>query len=150
MRNNVMALLLGLAFLMSGLSACGGGEGNGGPYEISGTINLKPTGRPVFQVSLTLFGSGSGITLTDTEGFYSFPGLQDGTYNIIPSKTGYTFLPPVITVTISGTSLTGQNFLAYATAAASNLVDVAGYQEDPQTDTDAAGFQEPTLLESIE
>jgi hypothetical protein len=142
MRNNVIRFLLGLIFLMSSLSACGGGEGNGGPNEISGTIKLATTGEPVFQVSLTLFGSGSGNTFTDATGYYSFSGLQDGIYNIIPSKTGYTFLPPVMTVIIGGKSLTDQNFLAYATQATADLVGITGYQEDLQTVTNTGvGFQ---------
>ena len=151
MRNNVIRLLFGLAILISSLSACGGGGGNDGPNEIAGSINLATTGQPVFQVSLTLYGSGSGNTFSDATGYYSFSGLQDGTYNITPSKTGYTFSPPVLTVTISGKSLTGQNFLAYATPAVADLVGVKGYQEDPQTITDtAAGFQELPPSESIE
>ena len=153
MRKTIITFTLGLAFLIAGLSACGGGGGNGGPNEISGTITLATTGQPVAQVSLTLFGSGSGNTFTDANGFYIFSGLQDGVYNIVPSKTGYTFLLPELTVSISGQSLTDQNFLAYATAPTTPAAaDVAGANsEDPQTGTDAtAGFPEPPLLESIE
>ncbi len=118
MRRNVIHLMLGLFFLAAGLSACGeGGEpGNGGVNSISGRITLATTGGGVFQVELTLFGSGSGNTFTDSNGFYSFPNLQDGTYNIVLSKTGYTFLPPTFLVTINGASVTDQNSLAYATA----------------------------------
>ena len=121
MRRKANALMLGLLFLATGLTACGGGgeTGNGGVNTISGAITLSTTGVGVFQVSLTLFGDGSGNTFTDSNGFYSFPGLQDGTYNIVPMKAGYTFLPPTLTVTISGASLTEQNFLAYAAAPAS-------------------------------
>jgi hypothetical protein len=147
---------LGLAFLIVGLSACGGGGGNAGPNEISGVITLATTGQPVPQVSLTLFGSGSGNTFTDANGFYIFSGLQDGVYNIVPSKTGYTFLLPELTVSISGQNLTDQNFLAYAipptTPAATDVVDAnREHPEDPQTGTDAAtGFPAPFVLESIE
>jgi hypothetical protein len=119
MRRDIINLLMGLFFLAvgAGLSACGGGGeiGNGGVNSISGAINLS-TGVGIFQVSLALFGDGSGNIFTDSNGFYQFSNLQDGTYSIVPSKTGYTFLPPVLTVTIDGASLTGQNFLAYATA----------------------------------
>ena len=117
MRRNVIHLLLGLFFL-AGLTACGEGEapGNGGVNSISGRITLATTGAGVFQVELTLFGSGSGNTFTDSNGFYSFPNLQDGTYSIVLSKPGYTFLPPTFVVTIDGASVTDQNSLAYATA----------------------------------
>jgi hypothetical protein len=116
MRRNVIHLILGLFFLAAGLSACGeGGEpGNGGVNSISGRITLATTGAGVYQVELTLFGSGSGNTFTDSNGFYSFPNLQDGTYNIVLSKTGYTFLLPTFVVTINGASVTDQNSLAYA------------------------------------
>jgi len=114
MRRNVIHLLLGLFFL-AGLTACGEGEapGNGGVNSISGRITLATTGAGVFQVELTLFGSGSGNTFTDSNGFYSFPNLQDGTYNIVLSKPGYTFIPPTFVITINGASVTDQNSLAY-------------------------------------
>jgi hypothetical protein len=110
--------MLWLFFLAAGLSACGaGGEpGNGGVNSISGRITLATTGAGVYQVELTLFGSGSGNTFTDSNGFYSFPNLQDGTYNVVLSKTGYTFLPPTFAITIDGVSVTDQDSLAYATA----------------------------------
>ena len=115
MRRNVIHLLLGLFFL-AGLTACGEGEapGNGGVNSISGRITLATTGAGVPQVELTLFGSGSGNTFTDASGFYSFPNLQDGTYNIVLSKTGYTFSPGTFVVTMKGTSVTNQNSVAYA------------------------------------
>ena len=115
MRRNVIHLMLGLFFL-AGLNACGeGGEpGNGGVNSISGRITLATTGAGVPQVELTLFGSGSGNTFTDASGFYSFPNLQDGTYNIVLSKTGYTFSPGTFVVTMNGASVTNQNSLAYA------------------------------------
>jgi hypothetical protein len=118
-RRDIINLMLGLFFLTAGLSACGSGEtGNGGANSISGTIAVSTNGVGLSQVSLTLFGSGSGNIFTDFNGFYSFPGLLDGTYTIIPSKTGYIFLPTELVITINGASLTDQNFIAYATAPA--------------------------------
>ena len=118
MRKTCIMWSFGLVFLTAGLLACGGGGGNGGSFEISGTITLASTGQPIVQAMLTLFGSGSGVIFTDDNGFYRFSGLQDGVYNILPSDTGYTFLPTELILTISGQSLTGQNILAYATAPA--------------------------------
>jgi hypothetical protein len=135
MRRSVINLMLGLLFLSAGLTACGGGgePGDDGSIGISGAITLSTTGVGLFQVSLTLFGSGSGNTFTDFNGFYRFSGLEDGTYNIIPNKTGYTFLPPTLTVTVTGASLTGQNFLAFATVPA-NLAppDSANFAHHPE------------------
>jgi hypothetical protein len=120
MRRNVINLLLGLFFLAAGagLSACGGGAENGNidGNSISGTITVSAKGIGLPDVSLTLFGSGSGNTFTDFNGFYRFSGLPDGTYNILPSKTGYTFLPPLLTVTVNGANLTGQDIIASASA----------------------------------
>ena len=117
MRKKVIHLMLGLFFVAAGLSACGGGGENGNQSgidgnDISGTITVLAQGIGLPDVSLTLFGSGSGNTFTDFNGFYRFSGLQDGTYNIIPSKTGYTFLPPILTVTVNGANVTGQDIIA--------------------------------------
>jgi hypothetical protein len=120
MRRNVINLLLGLFFLAAGvgLSGCGGGGENGtiGDNSISGTITVEAHGVALPDVSLTLFGSGSGNTFTDFNGFYRFSGLPDGTYNILPSKAGYTFLPSVLTVTVNGANLTGQDIIASRSA----------------------------------
>ena len=115
MRNKVLVLSWGLLFLVVGLIACGGGGGqtNPGPNEISGTAFVADTGAPLFQVSLTMFGSGSGVTFTDPNGFYSFSGLGNGTYNLVPALTGYTFLPPEAIVTVNGQGVITQDFMAY-------------------------------------
>jgi hypothetical protein len=115
MRKELINLILGLFFVAAGLSACGGVEENGNQSgidgnSISGTITISGNGTGLSGVTLTLFGSGSGITISDSNGFYRFSGLQDGTYNIIPSKTGYSFLPSTLTLIVNGASVTGQNF----------------------------------------
>jgi hypothetical protein len=153
MQKTVITLTLGLALLIGSLFACGGGGGGGGSNEISGIITLATTGQPVPQVLLTLFGSGSGNTFTDPNGFYIFSGLQDGIYNIVPSKAGYTFLLPELIVTVSGQSLTNQNFLAYvsppAIPAAADMAGAGGGETQTGSDA-AASFIGPPLLESIE
>lgn len=114
MRRSSITSLLSLLFLAAGISACGGGAENVGAHSISGTITVSATGVGLPDVSLTLFGCGSGNKFTDFNGSYRFSGLPDGTCDVLPSKAGYTFLPPLLTVTINGESLTDQNFLAYA------------------------------------
>lgn len=134
MRRNIINLVLVLVFLAAGLSACGGGgeTGNGGANSISGTITILSTGAGLVDVSLALFGSGSDNTFTDYNGFYSFSGLRDGTYTIVPSKTGYTFLPPELSVTINGANMTNQNFTANAIAPAiSAILPSADFDRQP-------------------
>ncbi|MHB9098602.1 MAG: carboxypeptidase-like regulatory domain-containing protein [Syntrophales bacterium] len=133
--------MLGLLLLTAGLADCGGGEENIniGGHSISGTITVSTNGVGLSNVSLTLFGCTSGNKFTDFNGSYLFSGLPDGTCDILPSKTGYTFLPPLLTVTINGASLTDQNFQAYATAAANlttlDSTDVEKQPKGPHADT---------------
>ena len=51
---------------------------------------------------------------TGSEGCCSFTDLADGTYTITPSKSGYTFNPENVQVTISGNNVTVDYFLASA------------------------------------
>lgn len=113
------AIVLLAGFLLAGFCSCGGPtREEDGTIGISGTIRVAATGAPVFQVSLTLFGSGSGNVYTDLNGYYRFSNLQDGTYTVVPEKIGFTFLPPTLTVTVSGASVSDQDFLAFGVPAA--------------------------------
>ena len=80
-------------------------------YSISGTVS----GAIQAGVTITLTGSSTGSTPTDASGNYSFTGLSNGSYTVTPSKTGYTFSPTSIAVTISGADQTGKNFTATTT-----------------------------------
>jgi len=77
-------------------------------YSISGTV----TGDVRDEVALTLSGSASSSTTTDSSGNFSFSGLNNCIYIITPSKTGYTFTPSNRTVTINGDNQSGVNFTA--------------------------------------
>ena len=87
---------------------------SGTTYSISGKVTLSGSG--LSGVTMTLSGSGSETTETDSSGDYTFSGLSNGTYTITPSKSGYTFTPVSKSVTISGSNKTGQNFTATAIA----------------------------------
>lgn len=79
-------------------------------FSISGTVTLNGTGQS--GVTMTLTGAGSGTTTTDSNGNYTFSGLNAGTYTITPSKSGFTYNPTNLTVTITTGNVTGQNFTA--------------------------------------
>src|SRR5438552_11974646 len=55
---------------------------------------------------------GEGTTMTDASGNWSVSVIQNGTYTVTPSKSGFTFTPAGRTATVSGASVTGVNFTA--------------------------------------
>jgi len=85
------------------------------PVQVSGSIisgTITTGGNPLSGVTVSLSGAGTGITTTNTSGYYRFAGLSDGIYTVTPELTGYTFTPSSRSVTISGTDVTGQDFEA--------------------------------------
>jgi len=76
-------------------------------YDISGTISPAVGGN---GATLTLSGAASAATTADSSGSYTFTGLANGTYAIIPSHTGYTFSPTSQSATVSGANVTAINF----------------------------------------
>ena len=79
-------------------------------YSLSGTITSGGTGISGALVTLTLGGTTIGTTTTDNQGNYSFAGLENGSYTVTPSKTGYTFTPSGVTV--NGANSTDDNIAA--------------------------------------
>jgi hypothetical protein len=79
-------------------------------WRISGTI----TGT--IAVTVALSGTATATTTTDASGNYSFPGLQNGSYTITPTKAGFTFSPVNAAVTVSGANVAGINFAATPTS----------------------------------
>jgi len=77
-------------------------------YSVSGAIS----GSITSGVTLTLTGTSTGTATTDGSGNYSFLGLSNGNYTVIPSKAGYTFTPSSQGLTISGANVTAVNFTA--------------------------------------
>lgn len=107
-----MKYLVLLLFLLS-LSACGSSSSTtsagSGAYTISGTVTLAGGTTPLAGVSVKLTGISAGTVTTASDGTYSFTGLDNGTYTITPSLTGYTFTPA--TVSVNNAPVT-QNFTA--------------------------------------
>jgi hypothetical protein len=80
-------------------------------WTISGTVG--PTTAGVGTL-LTLSGAAAATATADASGNYIFVGLPNGNYVVTPSKSGYTFTPTAIPVSISGANVAGLNFTATA------------------------------------
>jgi hypothetical protein len=81
-------------------------------YSISGTV-VTSKDAPLAGVTLTLSGAAKGSFKTGSDGSFSFPGLQKGSYTVTPSMTGYTFSPPSSAITLNR-NVTGLKFIATA------------------------------------
>jgi len=63
---------------------------------------------------MTLSGASSDNAITDASGNYTFTGLDNGSYTVTPSRTGFTFSPTDNTQTVSGADITTVNFTTTA------------------------------------
>jgi hypothetical protein len=84
-------------------------RGAGVGHSVSGTVR----GDVAAGVAISLGGTGA-VAISGSNGNYSFNGLGPGSYQLTPSKTGYTFSPAFIAVTLSGADVTGLDFTAIA------------------------------------
>jgi YD repeat-containing protein len=78
-------------------------------YSLTGSVKTSG-GTPISSVTMTLSGKASSTTSTDVNGSYSLANLVNGSYTVTPSKTGCTFSPTNIPVTINGANVTGEDF----------------------------------------
>ena len=77
-------------------------------YSISGTIS----GTGGNGATLNLTGTSSATVTADVSGNYAFTGLQNGSYTVTPSNSGFGFSPTNRSVTLSSANVTGVNFSA--------------------------------------
>ena len=80
-------------------------------WSLSGTVSPAASGA---GTTLTLSGTSSGTRTADASGNFSFTGLVDGTYTVTPAKSGFTFSPASLPLTVSGADVTAVNFTATA------------------------------------
>ncbi len=108
-RGLVLAVLaFGLA-----LAGCGGGEGGGGTHPATLSISGTVGGAIAAGVKVSLSGASTATTRTDASGRYSFSGLGNGTYSILPSWPGYAFSPARPgALALNGADVAGQDFTA--------------------------------------
>ena len=76
-------------------------------WSISGGLGASGSGATV-----ALTGASTGTTTADGSGNYTFTGLANGSYTVTPGKSGYTFSPTSLAVTLNGANATGINFTA--------------------------------------
>ena len=124
-RTYSLAVLCALTSVFLILYGCGDDDNRGGPpiavmYNISGQVTS--TGSGLAGVTMALSGASSATTTTDNVGNYTFIGLDNGSYTVTPSKTGFTFSPADNTQTVSGADITTVNFAATATSAFAQVV----------------------------
>jgi hypothetical protein len=99
--------------------------------SVSGTISPAAGGN---GATVTLSGtSGTTTTTANTSGGYTFSGLANGTYTVTPNKTGYTFTPANLAVTIGGTNLTSVDFTAVQNQTSSAITVDAQVRLDQST-----------------
>jgi len=82
----------------------------GTTYSVEGQVTLTGVGLPGVVVS-----SGAKSSTTDSLGKYFIMGLANGAYTLTPAKSGYTFTPVNLAVTLASASQSGKNFTASST-----------------------------------
>ena len=78
-------------------------------YRISGAITPIAAGA---GATVTLGGAATASTVADSSGAYSFSGLANGSYAVMPARTGYAFTPSSRNVTIASADVAGVGFTA--------------------------------------
>lgn len=79
-------------------------------FSISGTIS----GAGGNGATVTLSGAANVTATANAAGVFTFSGLANGSYTVIPSKAGFTFSPASQSVTISGADSAAVNFSSAA------------------------------------
>jgi hypothetical protein len=78
-------------------------------FSISGGITPPANGA---SAKVDLGGAATATTNADAAGNYTFAGIVDGSYAVMPSKPGVTFAPTSRNVTVSGGNVTVADFTA--------------------------------------
>ena len=78
-------------------------------FSISGGITPAATGA---SSRVDLGGTATATTTADASGNYTFTGVVNGSYAVMPSKPGITFTPTSRNVTVSGANVTAVDFTA--------------------------------------
>ena len=89
----------------------GGNKFNTAGYSLSGAITPTAAGN---GATVALSGPASSSATADSSGNYTFAGLPNGAYTIVPNHAGFAFTPGSQSMAINGANVTGVNFTATA------------------------------------
>ncbi len=87
-------------------------------FSLSGTITPTAGGN---GATVALSGAASTSATADSSGNYTFAGLANGTYTIVPSHAGFTFTPGSQSMSVNGANVSAVNFTANTAAAAPTI-----------------------------
>ena len=107
---SAMALAAGVG--QSVIAASQGGTT--GTMTISSIARISGSVSPASSAvgtTITLSGAASATTTPDANGNYSFTVLADGTYNVTPSNSSFSFVPASMSVTVNNANVAGINFV---------------------------------------
>lgn len=79
-------------------------------YKVTGTVTDSLLGNPASQVTVSA-GGGKYTTTSGVDGYYELLGLIPGAYNVVASKTGYSFNPSFTAVNVLDADIPEVNFL---------------------------------------
>jgi inhibitor of cysteine peptidase len=101
---------------------------NGNPATLTNSITGTFSGETKAGITVYLYGSSSGSTVSNATGYYEFTGLNDGTYTVIPSMAGMVFTPSNKIVALAGAINTANDFAGVLTQhnISGNIPGVAG------------------------
>src|SRR5436190_270536 len=113
-------------------------------YSIAGRVTDN-TGAGLSAVTVTVSGSGSFTTQTDSNGYYNFASLAPGgNFTVTPSKTPYTFVPANRTFNnLSSDQIADFSILTYSISG--RVTDSGGSGVEAVT-IDVSGFQTGTAM----
>jgi hypothetical protein len=84
----------------------------GAVYTVSGRVTELGAGLSDTTVRLTNAATTAALTVvTDSDGRFAFPNQEDGTYTLAPARSGYTFGPASLPVTVAGAAVPNQDFI---------------------------------------
>lgn len=105
-------MLVILAFIAGCLTSSDDGGSEGG-WQIYGYVE-KANGYPINGVWMTLEKNGKTVAAATSGayGYYVFNNISNGTYTVIPSKSGYTFSPTEVrNVVMNGSRVVVDTFV---------------------------------------
>ena len=110
-------LVVLVTFMMAVLTGCGGGSGNAvgvlnsPTFAISGKVTLYGDGLDGAAVTLSgPSGAGSLTVQTQSNGTFTFTSINNGSYTLSATLTGYTI--PNQTINVNGANLESTNLIA--------------------------------------